>query len=81
MRPYLKYIKTFKMQDGTSPDFTLGKNYNIDCAFMSDETTGYELVVTAINDKDMVHVFHTEEEWFSESFTLVGDVDLVMEQI
>lgn len=81
MQPYLKYFKAFKMDDGTKPALTVGKDYELNCAFMSDETTGLELVVSIIDDRSMVHTFWTEEEWFSEHFTIVGDVDLVMEQI
>lgn len=77
MQPYLKFIKAFKMEDGENPNLTVGRDYPIDCAFMDEEV----LVVSILDDISMVHIFDTEEEWFSESFTLVGDVDLVMEQI
>lgn len=77
MEPFLRYNKTFLMDDGCEPSLTVGGKYPLDCSFMD----GDSLIVSVINDDSNVHTFDTTEEWFSEHFDVVGDVDYVMEQI
>lgn len=77
MQPFLSYNRAFLMDDGTKPDLTVNKQYPLDCSFMSDGV----LNVSVINDKNKVHTFDTGDDWFSEHFSIHGDVDLVMEEI
>lgn len=76
MVPHLIYHKAFKMDDGSAPDLTVGKEYELNCVLITDEVMQYQI----LDDRCMVHGFFSDEEWFSEHFTIVGDIDSVTEE-
>ncbi len=78
MVPHLIYNEAFKMDDGSKPDLTVGKEYELNCVFEDEDgVKQYQIV----DDCGMVHGFHDDEDWFSEHFTVVGSIDSVMEEI
>lgn len=77
MIPHLIYHTAFKMDDGTDPDLTVGKEYELNCVFKDGKVLAYQI----LDDDSMVHTFHDDEEWFSQHFTVVGDIDSVMEEV
>ncbi len=77
MVPHLIYHTAFKMVDGTSPDLTVGKEYELNCVFLDNGVRAYQI----LDDGHMVHTFHGDEGWFSEHFTVVGDIDSVTEEV
>ncbi len=78
MVPHLFYHKAFKLDDGSDPDLTVGKEYELNCVFKDDYGV---LQYQILDDSSMVHGFHDDEEWFSEHFTVVGNIESVMEEI
>lgn len=83
MVPHLIYHKAFKMEDGTDPDLTEGKEYELNCVYstQSYDNGEYILAFQILDDDSMVHTFFSDEEWFSEHFTVVGDIESVKEEI
>jgi len=78
MNPYLILSKSFVMFDGSKPDLTVGSKYEIVCSFFD-----YIFEVQAcqiLDDKGIVRTFY-RGIWFSQHFTVHGDVDSVLEQI
>ena len=77
MVPHLIYHTAFVMDDGSKPDLTVGKEYELNCVFKyQDESLMFQI----LDDNNMVHSF-PEEEWFSEHFTVVGDIGSVLEEV
>ena len=78
-QPILKYKLAFLLDDGSKPSLTEGKDYEIFSAFLdpAEDVT----IISVLDDAEFVFQFDITEEWFSESFDIVGDLDLVWEEI
>ena len=77
MVPHLIYHTAFVMDDGSKPDLTVGKEYELNCVFKDGDVLAYQI----LDDSSMVHTFHDDEKWFSKHFTVVGDTDSVLEEV
>ncbi|MCS5550873.1 MAG: hypothetical protein NZ811_05085 [Gammaproteobacteria bacterium] len=77
MAPYMQYVAEATMQDGTEPNFKLGENYEINCAFSLDGHTH----ISVVNSKGSVHYFDITEDWFSKSFVICGDLQSIWEEV
>ena len=77
MSPTVTYVKPFLMDSGEKPDFELGIVYEITSAFDDDGNT----IISVLNSKGNVHIFDITEDWFSESFTILGDIQVVWEEV
>ena len=81
MAPTLIYKKAFMMEDGTPPDLTLDKSYEVVCSYTLPGNTFISLDI--IDDANRVHSFDLDidREWFNLSFDLLGDIQEVWEEI
>ena len=77
MTPQVKYIEPFSMEDGSEPEFHLGKDYEINCAFDLDGDTH----LSVVNEVGTIHHFDITEDWFSKSFAVLGDIADVWEEV
>ncbi len=77
MTPKLQYVAQARMEDQSLAPFTVGKAYEINCAFCLDGVTH----ISAIDDNQNIHHFDIEEEWFSQSFIIDGDIHTVWEEV
>lgn len=77
MSPTVTYVKPFLMDSGEKPDFKLGEKYEICCAFDDDGNT----IISVLNSKGHIHIFDITEDWFSESFIILGDIQIVWEEV
>lgn len=77
MVPHLKYHTAFRLEDGTKPDLTVGKKYELNCVFKDKHTYVYQI----LDDTGLVHTFHDDEDWFSKHFEVAGNVASILEFI
>tara|TARA_R110000851_G_scaffold257481_1_gene409978 strand:+ start:834 stop:1067 length:234 start_codon:yes stop_codon:yes gene_type:complete len=77
MQPKLAYVQTARMEDGSEPNFTIGQEYEINCAFNLDGDTH----ISVVDNTGDVHHFDITEEWFSQSFVVDGDLETVWEEV
>lgn len=76
MTPILIYHTIYPEASNTLA-LTLGKNYEITCAFQEEGIYAYQV----IDDDNMVQTLTNDGDWFSEHFEVVGDVSSVEEEI
>lgn len=74
--PTITYHTPFLMSGGEKPNLTEGKTYSVFCAYSFGTTT----TILVIDDKNEHHGFDTTDDWFSEHFTLIGDLEEVWER-
>lgn len=77
MTPSIVYNAEFLMNDGTKPDLTLGKSYEIISAFDCDNSPN----INIIDDVGTVHTFdlNCKEMNFHKYFEIEGDYTEVWE--
>jgi len=80
MIPYIQYVakstlpcRFFRL----APDFELGENYEINCAYSLDGDT----YISVCNSRSVVHHFDITKDWFSKSFKICGDLQSVWEEV